>query len=332
MNSIIKQNHKISVIAPIYKAEFYLDRCIKSIVNQTYKNLEIILVDDDSPDRCPQICDEWQKKDERIIVIHKQSGGVAAARNTGLDKATGGFISFVDSDDFITDDFLETLYNICNEYECDIAQCGYTEVFNDSIVSCAKENSIKIFGNIQMLYNIYSELDISTIVLWNKLYKKHLFENIRYPAGKIHEDEAVSYKVIYNANKIAVTSKRLYMYYQSDNSVIRGKYNSKRLDIFDALEERIRFFNERNLNELRDKATLAYCYGIIEAYNKCKKHIPNYQDALKELMDKHKRMYKKVLFQKNTSVFVKIALASFRFEPRLYTCAAKVCEIKSKIF
>jgi len=308
---------KISVIVPVYNAEPFLDRCVKSIAGQTHKNLEIILVNDGSSDRSPQICDEWQKKDDRVIVIHKTNSGQSDAQNAGFDKATGDYISIIDNDDFITDDFLETLYNICVKHECDIAQCDFVKVYNDDIVPCVQEDNIQIFSNVQMLHNIYNELYIPTTVMWNKLYKKHLFENIRCPSGKSHCDEATSYKLIYSANKIAVSSKQIYMYRQSVSSAMGSKYGRKRLDVFDAFEERIRFFDERGLDELREKTLVIYSYYLIDAYNKSKKYIPDSQDILKELMGKYRRAYKKVLFQKSTSVFAKISLTIYGLLPRL---------------
>jgi len=324
MSGVNKHNHKVSVIVPIYNVEPYLDRCVKSIVNQTHKNLEIILVNDGSPDRCPQICDEWQKRDDRIKVIHKTNGGIASARNTGLDNAAGDFISFIDSDDFITDNFIETLYNLCAEYNCDIAQCNFIKVYNDDIIPCAQEDNIRVFSNIEMLHNIYNELYVPTIVPANKLYKKHLFESIRYPTGNTHDDEATIHKVIHRAGKIAVSEKKMYMYYQNSGGAILSKYNRKRLGYIEALEDRIQYFSDNGLNELRDKTMERYCSSIIVAYINSGDHIPDCQDILNELMDKYKCAYKKVLFQKNTSLYVKMKVTAYRLMPRLLAWTGKI--------
>ena len=207
-------NELISIIVPIYNVEKYLDRCIKSIINQSYNNLEIILVDDGSPDRCGEMCDEWAKIDKRIIVVHKENGGLSDARNAGIDIAKGNYLSFIDSDDYVHKDFIKVLYELCIKYNSDISMCGAFETSKDENCNFNLQQ-----GNECVKYSktILERKDNIYCVAWNKLYKKEVFKYIRYPKGKLHEDVAVINKILYYSNKIAITDLRLYFYYSNEN-------------------------------------------------------------------------------------------------------------------
>ena len=242
------KNYLVSVIVPIYRVEQYLDRCVSSIVNQTYKNIEIILVNDGSPDNCPKICDEWAKKDKRIKVIHKQNGGLSDARNSGLDKATGKYVLFVDSDDYIENNMVEELLNSLNKEDADIAICNYY-IENDIEKHVANNLLMEKFvcsGNEKYKMNFDEKYSIQSIVAWNKLYKIELFNGIRYPKGKIHEDEYIICDILEKANKIVYNLKPLYHYIQRDNS-ITSCFKFNRFDIEYALDRRIDFFQNRKM-------------------------------------------------------------------------------------
>lgn len=219
---------KVSIIVPIYKVEAYLDKCVESIVNQTYSNLEIILVDDGSPDNCPKICDEWAKKDERIRVIHKPNGGLSDARNAGMAVATGEYISFVDSDDWIECNMIETLYNEIIFSDSDIAACGIRMVWDDgrSDKILTKMCGKKVFYSTEeTMLNLMQEMCILQTV-WNKLYKRKNIENIAFPVGKINEDEFWTWKAIANSNKVVFIDIPLYNYLQRSGSIMRnGSFN-----------------------------------------------------------------------------------------------------------
>lgn len=226
----------ISVIVPIYNVEKYLNRCIESIVNQTYKNLEIILVDDGSPDNCPKMCDNWGKKDARIKVIHKKNGGLSDARNAGLEIALGYYISFIDSDDFIDLKFYEKLIKNMEEYKCDISVCNFCS-FADKSEVVYKELPEKIitFDTVEALREVISYGKIKQVV-WNKLFKRSLIDGIMFDVGKLHEDTFWSYKIFGRAKKTVLTDYVGYFYFQRSGSIM-SKFNTKSL--FDSTEARV---------------------------------------------------------------------------------------------
>lgn len=216
-------NDLISVIVPVYKVEQYLNDCINSLVNQSYKNLEIILVDDGSPDNCPIMCDNWAKKDRRIKVIHKKNGGLSSARNAGLDVANGAYLAFVDSDDFIAPTMYEDLYNMIVKYNADVAVSKIQKYYPDGQISNFKSNwnyQIKKdteFDNIEYLHLCLSTKLDSTV--WNKLYSKHLFSNVRFKEGRLTEDFLLTYYLINNIKKVIYQNKVHYNYRVRSNGI-----------------------------------------------------------------------------------------------------------------
>lgn len=226
----------ISVIVPIYKVEDYLDRCVSSIVNQTYPNLEIILVDDGSPDHCPAMCDAWAAKDARIKVIHKQNGGLSDARNAGMAAATGELMGFVDSDDWIAPDMYEQLYQRLTEDHSDMAACGVEMVWEDGTnsrrLTCPGS---RVLEREEAMRAIIEESWLKQPV-WYKLYKTALVRDIPFPIGKCHEDVFWSYQAVGAANRVSVFDSPCYFYRQRSNSIMGVGYSLKRLD---ALEARV---------------------------------------------------------------------------------------------
>lgn len=280
-------NCKVSVVVPIYNVEVYLARCIDSILKQTYSNLEIILVDDGATDGSGEIVDRYASLDNRIIPIHKSNGGLSDARNAGIDVATGDYICFVDSDDLIHSQYVETLLKLCVKNDCDIAQCRFERSSLDTFSTEEGNGEVIFFDSIGILNAIYSEKNVETIVAWNKLYKRELFEQIRYPKGRIHEDEATLYKVFYKAQKVARIDKVLYLYYQNTDSITKKTYSLKRLDILLALEERMQFFQENGLDKLYAKDSYKYlCKILIQIYLVSNMESPD-RTILKELKKKY---------------------------------------------
>ena len=224
----------ISVIVPIYNVEKYVNKCVESIVNQTYTNLEIILVDDGSPDRCPEICDEWAKKDSRIKVIHKKNGGLSDARNAGMKIASGDYVAFVDSDDWVEPDIYSTLINLIDKYNSDIAICDLRMVYDSTSVVDKNSKVYKecVYTSTKAL-GLLIEDKIRQVVV-NKIYKIDIIKNIPFAVGKCHEDEFWSYQVIGNADKIVVTDYIGYNYYQRSGSIMGNTYSIKRLDAIEA--------------------------------------------------------------------------------------------------
>ncbi len=176
----------ISVILPIYKVEEYLDRCVNSLLSQSYSNLEIILVDDGSPDRCPHLCDEWAKKDGRIHVVHKKNGGLSDARNAGYAVATGDLISFIDSDDWVEPDFFRVLHEALTENDCDISTCEYRKAYEGQALAPTTGNyGFRIFNQTEAMSALIDN-KVQQVV-WNKLYRRSVIGDILFDKGKYHE-------------------------------------------------------------------------------------------------------------------------------------------------
>lgn len=295
--SIVEQ--LISVIVPIYNVEKYLYRCLESINNQTYNNIEVILVDDGSTDSSGVIADQYAEKHNRFCVLHKENGGLSDARNNGLERARGTYICFIDSDDVIHNDYIRVLYNAIIENDCDIAECDFEYVDEKKINEInhsgnVLNSTLHIYSNIDMLHRLYNSTYVRTVVAWNKLYKKELFNDIVFPVGRIHEDEATTYKLYYKASKVAVLSDKLYFYYQNVNSIMQKQYNVKRLDVLIALEERRTFLKKEKLSDLFYEDTHKYLMKILYHYSQVKKldNFDNKKELLKELKYKYKNAYK----------------------------------------
>lgn len=234
----------ISVIVPVYKVEAYLDKCISSIVEQTYKNLEIILVDDGSPDRSGEICDEWARKDPRIKVIHKQNGGGGSARNVALDIAQGEWIGMIDSDDYIEPHMYEHLYSLTNPY-IDIAECCIREVRSDDGILDNGEISQTAEYDVHdaMRQHILNQLFLQTPP--NKLYRRCTVVDVRFPSGTGIDDEYWTYRAIGNARKLIHSSCAMYAYRQQDASVMHTLSPKQRIRAVDAKTKRHAYILDR---------------------------------------------------------------------------------------
>ncbi len=223
-------NEKISVIVPVYKVEKFLDRCVKSLIEQTYTNLEIILVDDGSPDSCPQMCDKWAKKDDRIIVIHQTNKGLSEARNSGMDIATGDYIAFLDSDDYVFPDMYEKLYTALKANNVDLVACGYVDV--DEYGNLIKRNVFKgnefkyekVYSGKEYASFFFSNLSIS--IVWDKLYSKEIIGDNRFKPGVACEDILFLSNIINNQVSMVFIEDSLYYYTVRKNSITYG-FNEK---------------------------------------------------------------------------------------------------------
>ncbi|WP_312562801.1 glycosyltransferase [Anaerospora sp.] len=229
----------ISVIVPIYNDEEYLHRCVHSILSQTYKELEIILIDDGSTDDSGAICDWYKKQDERIMVIHKENGGLSSARNAGLEIARGDYISFIDSDDWIVDDIYEYCINLIKVTNCDVVdfQCKFTK--GESIPFDSNQTYItEVIEGKEILrdYLFRGQTDSSPFTIWRKFYKYELFNKVRFPDGKINEDIATNYELLMHCNKLVRTDKIGYYYFQGSTSLTRNGLKKRDFDLLDACE------------------------------------------------------------------------------------------------
>lgn len=289
----------ITVIIPVYKVEQYLERCVESVLKQTYSNLEIILVDDGSPDNCPSICDEYAKKDDRIKVIHKQNGGLSDARNVGIKNATGEYITLLDSDDYIHNEMIQILYDRLNADFSDLALCNYL-CFDDNGNDYSYENSLPIQDEVltatEAQHKLFGDFHWHYVIACAKLYKKELFDNFEYPIGRLHEDLFTTHLIFEKCNKISTIKKPLYYYYQNENSITHV-YNIKRLDANDAYAERYQFFVNKG-----DYYCANYCLKFMVekleiAYNRLSKN----EEALKIIClykEKFDELYKDFLSYK----------------------------------
>ena len=237
----------ISVIVPVYKVEAYLDRCISSITQQTYTNLEIILVDDGSPDRCPEICDAWALKDRRIKVIHQNNQGAGAARNAALNVARGSFIAFVDSDDYIASDMYEYLYKLMLQ-GADIAECGHVDVGHHDRVFQPSDGNVRTYTVQEAMAEHICDR-IFRQLIWNKLYRREIIGEIRFPVGKKIDDEFFTYQVLGNAKTLVRSDKICYAYRQQESSVMHSMSVQKRLQAVEAKIQRHQYI-EKNFPDL----------------------------------------------------------------------------------
>ena len=256
-----KRGDLISVVVPVYKVEAYLSRCIDSILSQTYKNFELILINDGSPDNCPAICDLYASEHRCVKVIHKVNKGVSAARNAGIEIAIGKYIAFVDSDDYVQTDYLSTLMFMLNNSDAQLSMCSYKKVFD------SKNNEFKVSNNFKVISDL-SAMDMllndqSKCAPWGKLYDINLFKEVRFPEGKIMEDMFVMPILFSKAKKIAISSQELYYYNQEGLSITRSGFNYKKLDIVEAA---LSWKNHAELNypTLFEKASIHYYTTVID--------------------------------------------------------------------
>lgn len=281
----------ISVIVPVYNVEKYLDRCVKSIVNQTYKNLEIILVDDGSPDRCPAMCDAWAERDSRIKVIHKENGGLSDARNAGMEIASGTYIAFVDSDDWVAADYIGAMHRAIQDTGAEIAACDVVISYGDmEMGAVAKKSALRVCDSEEAIGDILKGEGFRAVA-WNKLYHKSLLENEQYPVGKYHEDEFFTYRILAKVEKLVYLDRKLYFYFQRPGSIMNS-VSMKHLDALDAYLERLAFLQDRYpILFLQDKFT--FCFSCTAYYRYAGQN--NSADAV-IMKEKIKRCRKKVCF------------------------------------
>lgn len=317
--------NKISVIVPCYKVEEYLPQCIDSIIGQTYKNLEIILVDDGSPDKCPLICDEYAQKDSRIKVIHKENGGLSSARNAGLDIATGDYIAFVDSDDWLELDMYETLYNLINNYNVDIAVCDIVKFSNDVNVKDGDdgEDVLVITSPKDAFMHQFYEKPCIRFEVWNKLFRREIVSDIRFKEGQIYEDIYFDKCVFQRINRIAYIPKYKYCYRINRPGGTNSFFKRNRFALFDELDGCIELFDK---NEWKDLSNIykEYAYGTCLVFYQAVLEIDNNTDFKNKLKEKMSYYYNKI---DNKSLKTRLQHLFFTLSPMLYL---KISNAKNK--
>ncbi len=258
----------ISVIIPVYDVEKYLHACVESVRNSVYKNLEIILVDDGSPDNCPAMCDEYAMLDDRIVVVHKENGGLSSARNAGIDACTGEYLTFVDSDDTITDDMISYMYNIAVKENCDVVQMGLCVVNEGDDYKLNTSEEYIVVSPKQAIHSIYTGCYVNATV---KLYDRHLFDDgLRFP-NILHEDAYLIPRLFYKSRAVAVSEKHGYIYLQRKGSIMHRADDLARLSALDVSEGLVELFKSWEYEQLADRARRDYFDSLLKWYKRLKK-------------------------------------------------------------
>ena len=321
-------NELISVIVPIYYVEKYLSKCVESIQRQTYQNIEIILVDDGSPDHCPGICDRFAKEDSRIKVIHKRNGGLSDARNAGIEVANGEYLFFMDSDDYIAPEMLERLHSRIIQDQSDMAICNIN--FVDENGESLSINTIQVenvtIEEPRFWRELYGINYTYCVVAWNKLYAKKLFKDVRYDVGKLHEDEFIIHKLVSKCEKISFLSEKLYYYLQREQSITNSKYTIRRMDVAEAVIQRSLYFQQRGWQDLAELALTRSIGFIMEGYNMPEHSEESWKWRIEELHKQFQAAYIKIALGKTASLRFRINAFTFYLSPFAY----KVTHMKRK--
>lgn len=226
----------ISVILPIYNVSDYLDRCMKSVINQTYKNIEIIMVDDGSTDDSALKCDEYKEKDDRIVVFHKENGGLSDARNYGIKRASGDYITCVDSDDFVDLDYIEYLYSLITKYNVKMSICQHRVLYSNGKVKEFGKSGEEVLLSKKCLERMLYH-DVIDTSAWAKLYDRSLFSDVEYPKGKLFEDIGTTYKLMLQCNNVAVGYESKYNYIIRRDSIVNCSFNPKKFDLLEMTDK-----------------------------------------------------------------------------------------------
>lgn len=290
----------VSIIIPVYNVEKYLERCILSVLSQTHKELELILVNDGSTDQSLQICQKYETLDKRIKLVNQKNSGASAARNTGLKCASGSYIAFIDSDDYVSKNYIKNLLLAAKEKNLDLVQCCYV-LANDKTNSFPDDtynsSDLKVITKADALNQRAYK-----VVIWGKIYKKELFEGFQYREGSIYEDDASYYIFVDRANRIGILDEVLYYYYMAPNSVIRNQKKNKSIAFIDIYSERIEYFKNQNKVELLDGSYARFCLVLLLFYSSAVSDGTNLED---------KDMFLK-LFKENYSYIKKSQYVSLK--------------------
>lgn len=297
-------NESVSIIIPVYNTERFLKCCLDSVMRQTYPHLEILLIDDGSTDESGQICEEYASADPRIHVIHQKNGGLSDARNKGIALATGDYLAFVDSDDYIHERYIELLLEACTKEGCDAGIANYQKVTSDTC-RCAVPDLIpqEILTNVQANMRIYDyPYYIRTSTAWGKLFRRNLFHKIRFPKGRIHEDEATTYQLLYAANQVVYIDAAIYYYRQNPNGIMLSGYSERNLQYFDAIRERLTFYQQHKEKELYDLTLNRAFFDTIIHYNKTRLYLRDSETLQRKLRAGQRKLYWRLLCTNTFSI------------------------------
>lgn len=282
-------NDLISIIIPVYNVVQFINDCMNSVICQTYLNLEIILVDDGSTDGSSELCDLYAIKDKRIKVVHQKNMGLSCARNRGIELARGKYLFFLDSDDYIHPQLIRCLHDTLIKNKADIVFCAHQVVQEKEKIKFQPIDSVEhmvmefVTGQ-ECVERFYSHEAIDMVVVWNKLYKREHFEKLRFPAGKIHEDEFVNYKLLYPLAKCVYIKEKMYYYRSRNNSIMNCNFSLNYFDKVDAYCERTEYFRERN-RKLYCYTLRRYLTSLAEGIIQLKVNFPQEKQRLEQLYE-----------------------------------------------
>lgn len=313
----------VSLIVPVYNMQGLLERCMNGILQQTYPNLEIILVDDGSTDNSSALCDAYAQNDKRVWVIHRENGGLSAAKNTGLKNARGDYVTFVDADDTIEPDYVEVLYGLCCRHRVALSACNHHIIYpRQRSTRFAENEGETVIEAREALENIcyQKKPDVSS---WGKLYEKRLFDGLAFPEGKVYEDTAVFAQLMLRAGKMAYTSRPLYHYILRSDSLSHGKYTTSRLDYMDA----VKTFCDAACCRFPELDHAALCRKVFAALSvrrylvNCEKEHKPVRWGLEQFVKKNART---VLMDKNVPKRDKMAVLALLAGPWVYDILWKI--------
>lgn len=315
----MKELPLISVIVPVYGVEQYLDQCVRSIAEQTYQNLEILLVEDGSPDRSGAICDDWAEKDQRIQVIHKENGGAGLARNIGLDAAKGQLIAFVDSDDYIAPGMFRHLYDLL-EQGAEIAECSYLETADD-YAQFEDQNNISAIYTAEAAMQEHIRDRVFRQLIWNKLYRRETVGDIRFPVGTKIDDEFFTYQVLGNAKTLIRSERVCYAYRQQPGSIMHQRFSLRRLEGLYAKQQRLEYLKNR-MPALVYEAKFDLFFSCIYAMQDCLKYLTGKElqsarEIIRKLVGQLTPMEANPQASKMKNILLKLAQKNFEGTCRL---------------
>jgi len=297
----------ISVIIPIYNVEPYLQKCVESVLAQTYANLEIILVDDGSPDNCGKICDEYAEKDKRIVVVHKENGGLSDARNAGLGIMKGEYVAFVDSDDWVLPKYIEDMYENLKKYNADISLSGTVYVYenNKKDMILAIDKNEGLYTQKEAVENLFYQRGIYPSAC-SKLYKRELFKAIRYPKGKLNEDSAITYKLFCLCDKISYTNASNYCYLQRIGSIENSVFLPKKMDAIDIVDEMVVWISE-NKPEYKNAAICRFIGMNLRIYRNIMRSKEKFLAEKKRIVGNIKKYRSNIIFNRKAKLKIRLA-------------------------
>lgn len=305
----VTQDPLVSIIVPVYKVEKYLRRCLNSIVDQTYLKTEVLLVDDGSPDHCGEICDEYSVKYPNITVIHQENQGQAAARNHAALKATGDYITFIDSDDYVESDYIEYLMGLIRQYNADISIGGFRYLYEGTECLPRKAENVELLMSAEEALNRLNYTKGYGAGPWAKLYRRQLILDHPFPEGQIYEDLAVLYRIFYDADHVVYGNRVIYYWLQRAGSTMRSEFNDRQMAALRATKDQIRFLEEKMPSAIpsaraRHEAKVVELMAIAMESS-------NSRSAYKTLR-RESRYFRKVVKDRNVSVSMKMRMISIR--------------------